>query len=248
MHPIVLFLCIILIISCNKIPTDKNTMNVGIDYNNAKNNPDYFSKPMNSINISKIILTDLLGNNEEFELNSDIGHYSKNFGKNQIIINYFRRDIEFDSLFMYEHGYDPSFFLEIDKGINDGISEFSHWYFHDNIRKQIINNIILVDSFSFCVNDGGTQLLDRSIFFSTKDHNIMINIFIASEDILKEIYNRIVFEAPEYFTIDFNRPWWKDSNSVVDFGTNLINGNHKSKSVIEWYIETDRILQSLKIE
>ena len=257
---VILFIVFSMFFSCKKISSDGNYSNIenntqineSVDY--SIQNIEEINNPMNNLDISKIILKNNLGNDVIFKLNNDSGSHSYNFGMNKVGINYFKRDTYFDSAFLYEYGYDLDFFNSLDKGINDGISEFPHWYFHNNIRKEIINNIVLVDAFSFCGADDSIKKLARSIFITTNNYNIILVIRVTSDDEIKNIYNNIIFESPEYFIINFDTPYkefaimWNDINSIINFGNDLINLNHRSESATEWYNETENILRNLQIE
>ena len=216
-------------------------------------NNDNSNGPMNNINITRIILPNNDGGREIIELNDDSGSYTYNFGQNRIYINYFKRNVKFDPIFMYQNAYDPDFFESLDRGINKEIIDFPHWYFNDNMRKQVINNVIIVDSFKFYAQEHTSQLLYRTLFISTENYNITLAINIPAENI-KELYDMIVSEVPEYFIIDLNARhpdfivMWRSSDSIVDFGNELINENHKSITATDWYRETERLINGLSIE
>ena len=239
---------------CNKESHPNEILDLEIirDHNIiTQNNLNY---PMNDFYTSKIILSTILKNNIILELTNNYGSFHFDNGINEISVIYFRRNMEFDRLLMYDHNYDPNFFYSLDQGINNNILFFPHWNFHDNIRKNELNGIIFIDSFRFCAHEDTNQQLTRSIFFSTNNFNITIRIGIAEEKTLKEIFNYVINETPEYFSIDLETSSpnfiirWKDGDSIVNFGSDLINGIHNSETAIDWYLKTEEILNSLYIE
>jgi hypothetical protein len=150
----------------------------------------------------------------------------------------------------------------MDENIENGTNDFPAIDFNkNNGRKNIKNNVIFVDSFVFSAHEVENQQLSRSIFFSTNNYNIQITMFVPDDELIK----RAVEESPKYFRIrtgsediEYNEenkekgvPIWdyyREIEATEQFGIDLIEGNHPSKLVNAWFLETEEILNGLKIE
>jgi len=247
----------ILFANCYRATRDRNSIDDNTEFETISvaekketQNTSYNS--MNNANALRILLPNNKGGNEEIYLENDFGNYAYDYNMNRVAVSYFNRDIKFDSLFRYNNSYDIDFFSSLNHGIYNNITTFSHWYFHNNIRKNVRNDIVTVDSFRFCVIEEHDQRLNRTLFISFSNYDIIIYLYVTMDKV-DEIYSRIAAEAPDYFDIDLNESnpeyviRWNTLDSIINFGTDLLNGNNRSKSVIEWYNETEEILRGLRI-
>ena len=201
-----------------------------------------------SIPMNKYNFTELTIQNENIILNGDFGKYNFNYGDNMIYIGYFNREKEFDRIFNYQHHYDPELFETLENDIQNEKTEFSHWFFYNNMRKKIINNIIVIEGFRFSEYEDSDQQLTRALFFSSANYNIVIQISLDYE-VRRKYFDLIIHEVPEYFTIGWTNSFhWKNIESLLKFGSDLLNGINGSKIAMEWYIETEELIEGLSIK
>jgi hypothetical protein len=166
------------------------------------------------------------------------GNLFFNYGMNTITINYYKKNEQY--VFPHEnHLLDKLKEIEENNG-----KIFPLIYFNTNMRKNIINNIIFIDSFVFSPWDSGTKQLCRVIYIITKNYNIVIEIQANDYNVVK----MVIQESPEYFITQYNIISWKDFTTIETFGNDLLNNNHQSKTVKDWYEETEYILNGLKME
>jgi hypothetical protein len=214
------------------------------------------------MNIIDAIAITFSGNNEklmEFELIENEGKYRFEYGYNTVFLDYWKKNVEFDARYQYDNKYYPEEYIRMEKNIENGANDFNPIFFNQNIRENEINGIIFVDSFCFSVFESESIFLSRRIYLSTNNYNIRITIMGSSE-----LTKKAIEETPNYFRIrtaggnddieynDTTREtgwvvWDYINDAKIMFGNDLINGIHKSKTVNDWFLETEIILSGIEV-
>ena len=214
------------------------------------------NKGMNDIFADAIYFQEKKMNPIEVELIGYKGRYKSEFDEyemNVIYIDYWSRTKIFDKD-IYED-YDPDQYIQMEEKIKNGDNDFKSIFFNQNRRVNNKNNITFVDSFCFGIYDYSSILLNRPIYLSTNNYNIRIT-FEGKSDFSRQM----VDEAPKYFKIHSSEPddvdyykfaeWNYDNGNKPKalFGDDIINGRHESKTVNDLFIETERILNVIKLK
>ena len=223
---------------------------------------DQSSIAMNKIDLKKISILDKNGQRRLIEVTGEHSKFILEYGMNIVQINYYRKDYEFDSDFMYDYIYYPNFYFLMDICAEKKINNFPVIFFNQNRRINNKNGITFVDSFCFGAFENEDQRLMRMLFFSTNNYNIDIWISVVDEN-RKRIFDQILSDTPNYFLIrdrdqvyEYNEQnkekgsviWDYHNNAIERFGDDLINNMHNSKTANKWFAETEDILAGLTIE
>jgi hypothetical protein len=218
--------------------------------------------PMNKIDIEFLILTNIDGNNK-FKIAEKHGDYSCEYGMNKIYISFYNRNEDFDQDFQYFNFYFPDDYRKMELCIDNDVNIFPSIYFSTNQRKNMKNNITFVDAFMFCAHESQDQEIRRVIYFTTNNYDIEIIMLIPGSSGNNEIIRKIMTEAPQYFLLykndikhDYNGEdprsntvvWSFANDGIEKFGKDLIIGKNPSKTLMQWYNETEKILEGLRIE
>jgi hypothetical protein len=216
---------------------------------------------MNKIDIHELVIPNKSGEDNIIRISGRDGYFTYNYGINKVFVGFYNRTEEFDSDFMYDNMYYPNLYSLMDVNIYNDIEEFPIIYFNRNRRKNHKNGILFVDSFGFAAHDVSDKGLTRYIFFSTNNYNIKVSIFIPYEQ-RQDIYNKILSEVPGYFKVrigdreyNYNNSngnegeiiWDYRNDTIEKFGEDLIKQKNGSITAIEWYQETEEILNRLFI-
>jgi hypothetical protein len=216
---------------------------------------------MNKINIQELIMPNESGEDNIITISGKDGNFAYDYGINKVFVEFYNRTEEFDRDFMYDHMYYPNIYSLMEVNMYNGLEEFPSIYFNRNRRKNHKNGILFVDSFCFSADDAGDKELIRFIHFSTNTYNIQVQIFIPYKQ-KEDMYDKILSEVPEYFKVriedreyNYNNPngsegeiiWDYRNNAIVNFGEDLMNQKNGSVTAVEWYHETEEILNRLFI-
>ena len=212
---------------------------------------------MNKIDLKNINVIDDKNEENVNKIADNYGRLFYRYGMNLLSIEYFNKNAGFDvddSIYqMYQRNvvnisllYD----IYLYKNIRDNLPSFSS---DTHIRENNMNGIKFIDSFYFSEGIsyelGYSLALHRIIYISTNNYYIKINIqniIIGREN---HIMNQIISETPHYFSLgELVTTWNKDNNGIEMFGNDLINGEHLSVTATNWYNETERILNGIRIE
>ena len=213
---------------------------------------------MNKLRAMALIFEDFYGNPGNISLNENEGSYKYDYGLNTVTVDYWKKAMGFDADYQFNNRYYPDEYKQMEIKIETGVNDFNSIYFNQNIRRNKINDIVFVDSFCFSVFESESIFLSRRIYFSTNNYNIRITILG-----LTGLSNNMIEEAPHYFRIrspgqddvEYNAEtketgwavWDYKNNAIQLFGDDLIAGRHESKTVNDWFIETEKILAGIKV-
>jgi hypothetical protein len=220
--------------------------------------------PMNIIDIEYLILANIDGNNK-FRIVDKYGSYSCEYGMNKIYISFYNRNEDFDEDFQYDKFYDSDDYREMELCIDNNANVFPSIYFSTNHRKNIKNNITFVDAFMFSAYESQDQEIWRVIYFTTNNYDINIIMRIPGSSYGNDIIKKIMAEAAQYFLLyknnikyDYNGEdpatkgnmvlWDYENNATERFGEDIINNKNPSKTLTQWYNETEKILEGLRLE
>lgn len=218
--------------------------------------------PMNNIDIKFVVLTIIDGNNR-FKVEDKYSTYSCEYGMNKILLSFYNKNEIFDDEFQHNNSYYPKRYREMELCIDYDINIFPSIYFSANQRKITKNNITFVDAFMFCAHESQDQEIWRVIYFTTNNYDIEIIILIPGSSYNNDLIKKIMIEAPQYFLLyknnipyDYNGEdprenmvlWDYKNDAIEKFGEDLRIGINPSKTLMQWYNETEKILESLRIE
>jgi len=261
---------LIILISCRNGKTINNTPKVEpIDKNVNQEilvefDPQFKYNPMNKMDLNYIILP-IITENNKFMVKDKYGGYSCEYGMNEIYLSFYNKNETFDKGFQHNNYYYPEMYRKMEFCIDydiDDIDIFPSIYFSTNQRKNMKNNITFVDAFMFCAFESQDQEIRRVIYFTTNDYDIEIIMRIPGSGYNNDLIKKIMKEAPQYFLLykndvasDYNGEdpkentvIWDSYNGPKKFGEDLRIGENPSKTLMQWYNETEEILESLRIE
>ncbi|MCL2444027.1 MAG: SH3 domain-containing protein [Treponema sp.] len=214
--------------------------------------------PMNRIDVEYIFLYDINGGiNLRFAGRG--GSIFTDYGITRVSVSYNRNDGYEDEEEIYYSGYGPKYFRKMELCIENDVDVFPSIYFGTHQIKKIINGITLVDTFMFAAHESENQSVWRVLYLTTNKYDITIRFLIAGPDYDNELIKQIMREAPEYFKLNRNEIYngedpkknnvtWDYRNDAVNrFGNDLRNGIHPSKTLNQWYNDTNRVLAGLRI-
>jgi hypothetical protein len=211
---------------------------------------------MNRISPSKLSVTNIDGEAYIYDIDGKEGSFSFDYNMNKVYINFWSKLATFDSDYEFKNTYYPEEYQQMEISIYSEIDNFPSHYFNQNRRKNTINGITFVDSFTFSAYEVEDQQLRRTIFFSTNDYDFEITLLADDKDLIKNM----IFEAPLYFKIrnfdeqnditsskdiEGNIIWDYLNKAAKKFGDNLISGTNPSKTATAWYKETEDFISGL---
>jgi len=227
--------------------TDVKKLEQPIEYN-----------PMNEIDIDYLILNNN-SENSRFKIEGINGNYTGTYGINNISIWFNGRNDYYDQYYLY--GYGPENFRKMELCIENNIGIFPSIGWGTHQRKNIFNNITVIDTFLFSAHESSNQSVQRIIYFTTNNYDIYISLYIPDSSYENDIIKQIMREAPQYFLLgDRITPYngedpnknvvvWDYFNDAIErFGNDLMDGINPSQTLNLWYSETEKILESLRIE
>lgn len=251
------FICLFMFGACQEKPQSADTNPSNVSSGNSANDdspdgsgdfPDAIGEheakdeaaesiPMNRIHAKSIMLADDTGNSIDIQLDGDTGNPSFTFGVNTVWVN-FRKKTSGE-----EYMYDPDDYISMERNIENGTDDFPNMYFSTNIRRNEKNGIVFVDSFTFSAFEAGDISLSRRVYLTTDDYNI--EIVIGGSD---KLVIAFIKEVPQYFRHDGSDLLvWKTWDTIESFGNDLLNGTHESKTVNNWFAQTEKILDGLRL-
>ena len=215
--------------------------------------------PMNKMDIGLLFLTTRDGNSR-FKIEGDQGGYSSEYGMNDISISFTARDAGSDL---------SDFYRQIEIHVDGNLDRVKFPLENDttkinvNKRKNIKNNVIFADSFVFGgVQDASPQLM-RRIYFTTNNYFIAITIS-ARMPLFDDLFwqREIVDKKIPYYekaepkdlrpgsgvSFVFNGESVFYTINAERLGGDIINRRHPTQEIMQWYDETERILDGLRAE
>jgi hypothetical protein len=214
-------------------------------------NIDLSKISMNNMTLSNIIIIDQNMENAIIEISENHGRFIHKYEMNLLVIEYFNRNYDFgDGIEMsYFRGSTRNALLyDILKYLN--LDDFpSYGWPSTNIRRNNINGINIMDSFWFLETaseqTGGFLGLQRLILSST--NNYFLRIHFQCDD---SVIGQIIAETPHYFltTVWGNHVWELNNNEIEMFGNDLINMRHMAPTAVNWFNETEKILNNIRFE
>ena len=213
---------------------------------NKDNDKKNINIPMNNTNIKKILFKNI-NLFEEIIIEGIKKDFTFIYKNNIVTITFYGKNNIFDN------PYDKHFMESIDgleNCIQDGNENFPIIYFNTNMRKNMKNDIIFIDSFVFSAWDNVDKWLRRIIYFSTNNYNVSIEIRLRDNNIQENIgiIKKIIEDDPQYFSSNDDNIFWTNGNSLIKFGENILNGTHQSEIVKSWYNDTEYILNGIYIK
>jgi hypothetical protein len=202
---------------------------------------EFTAMPMNNREFSQVIFPWL---NETVNLDGDFDYKNFTSGNYRIFIAFFDRNVDFDVFTEHEYSYPPEQFDIWENAIENNETEFPQWFFHSILRKRVTNNTTMVEGFMFSAYESVDMMLQRLLYISSANYNILIRVKGEMAD-----FDSIISEVPEYFEPAWTGKGfqWKDRESTESFGRALINGNSMSKTATKWYSETEEMIESIII-
>jgi len=206
--------------------------------------------PMNKATIRSLVIS-----NRTLNLDNQFGYTSFEDGIAAVEIVYLSRNMNIDAnandrdtmeTLAAIEGY-----KEMERNIEGAIdmNRIPFGSVYSLMRKNTKNNIVFADTFRFANQQEPSINLARWTVFTTNDFFISVN-FEAAGNIGAEWYK----EAPDYFTR-------ADKGVILDWSTmatysfnddlvakDILNRRHPSKTVMQWYDETEKILNSLRLQ
>jgi len=206
--------------------------------------------PMNKATIRSLVI-----NNRSINLDDLFGYTSFEDGIVAVEIVYLSRNMNIDAdandrdtmeTLAAIEGY-----KEMERNIEGNIdmNRIPYGSVYSLMRKNTKNNIVFADAFRFANQQEPSINLVRWTVFTTSDFFISVN-FEAVRNIGSEWYK----EAPDYFTRT-------DKGIILDWSTmetysfngalvaeDIINRRHPGKTVMQWYDETEKLLNSLRLQ
>jgi hypothetical protein len=239
-----------------------------------RNEPDDIAagsefNPMNKMDIGFLFLLTSDGNSR-FRIEGDQGFYSSEYGMNIISMSFIRR--EAGSVLAKE---DPFLKMRVDfyrqaemfvDGDLDRVRfplESDTTKINVNRRKNIRNGLIFVDSFVFGgVQDASPQLM-RRIYLTTNNYFIDITMsarMYMFDDVFwqRELIDKKIpyYEKAEpnglrpgqgvFFVFNGETVFY--NINAERFGDDIINRRHPTQEVMQWYDETEKISDGLKVD
>jgi hypothetical protein len=211
---------------------------------------------MNKINPSKLSVTNIDGESYCYDIDGNEGSFLVDYNMNKVYIKFWSKVATFDSDYEFENVYYSEKYQQMETSIYNGIDNFPSHYFNQNRRKNTINSITFVDSFTFSAYEVEDQQLRRTIFFSTNNYNFEITLLADNKDLIANM----IYEAPLYFKIrtfdeqnditsskdiEGNIIWDYLNNAAKKFGDDLLSGTNPSKTANDWYKETEDFISGL---
>ena len=226
-------------------------------YQNVKIFTGYY--PMNRVDTQYLVMESIIGNNK-FRIGGKYGHYFFEYGMSTVKISFFSRDKIFDDDFLFMNRYNPQTYRTMEYFVNHRIETLPWIDFTHHRRKNIKNDIRIVDAFMFTAHSIDIFFINRIIYFTTINYDIRIRIEIPDRNFDNLLFRQIIQESPQYFLLsdgaeykgedprEYHIIWNIHNNGLDRFAEDLINGIHPSTTFNQWFKETERLLEGLRIE